>query len=161
MNVGDWLLWGFGATVVLTTIMAASHALGLTRMSIPYMLGTMLTPDRDRAQPLGIAFHMANGWLFSLVYVAAFHSFTGPSWWPQWGTGAAVGLAHAAFVLLVAMPMLPGMHPRMASTTAGPRGGRRLEPPGFLALNYGMRTPVAIVLAHLAFGVILGACYRV
>jgi hypothetical protein len=163
IDIASWMLWGFAATVVLTTIMAASQGLGLTRMNIPFMLGTMFTSDRDRAQPLGVALHLVNGWLFSFVYVAAFHLWPqGPGWlsaWPQWLIGAAIGLVHATFVLVAAMPVLPGMHPRMASATSGPRTGRQLEPPGFLALRYGVRTPVSIVLAHLAFGALLGAFY--
>lgn len=81
--------------------------------------------------------------------------------WPQWPVGAAIGLVHAAFVLVVAMPVLPGMHPRMASATSGPQARRRLEPPGLLALHYGVRTPISLVLAHVAFGTILGALHRV
>jgi hypothetical protein len=29
-----------------------------------------------------------------------------------------------------------------------------------LALNYGYRTPVSVVLSHIAYGVILGVFYR-
>jgi hypothetical protein len=36
---------------------------------------------------------------------------------------------------------------------------RQLEPPGFLALHYGVRTPVSVLVAHVAFGSILGAFY--
>ena len=161
IDFASWMLWGFAATVVLTTIMAASQGLGLTRMNIPFMLGSMFTTNRDRAQPVGVLFHLVNGWLFSFVYVAAFHLWPHEGWlaWPQWVIGAAIGFVHAAFVLVAAMPVLPGMHPHMASATTGPRAGRQLEPPGFLALRYGVRTPVSIVLAHLAFGALLGALY--
>jgi uncharacterized membrane protein YagU involved in acid resistance len=156
MNLVSWLVWGFGATIVLTTVLAASQGLGITRMNVPYLLGTMVTPDRDRAKVLGVAMHVANGWLFSAVYVAAFHVWGGPVWWK----GALIGAVHAAFVLAVLMPALPGMHPRMASETSGPTVVRGLEPPGFLALHYGVRTPVSVVIAHVIFGAILGAFYR-
>jgi hypothetical protein len=155
MNLMSWLVWGFAATVVLTTLMAGSQALGMTRMNIPYLLGTMVTPDRDRAKVIGVLMHLVNGWIFSLVYVAAFHAWGGPVWWK----GALVGLVHAGFVLTAAIPVLPGLHPRMAGESRGPDVVRQLEPPGFLALHYGLQTPVSIVLAHLAFGVILGAFY--
>lgn len=156
MNVGAWLVWGFGATIVLTTLLAGSQGLGLTRMNLPYVLGAMVTTDRDRAKVLGIAMHVVNGWVFSAVYVAAFHVWGGPAWWK----GALVGAVHAAFVLVVVMPALPGMHPRMASETRGPTVVRGLEPPGFLAMHYGARTPVSVVLAHVVFGIILGTFYR-
>jgi hypothetical protein len=64
-------------------------------------------------------------------------------------------------VLTAALPTLPGLHPRMASEQRGPTPTRQLEPPGFLALNYGRRTPLSVVLAHLLYGGILGAFYRV
>jgi hypothetical protein len=35
-----------------------------------------------------------------------------------------------------------------------------LEPPGFMALHYGIQTPLSILLSHAAFGAILGAFYR-
>lgn len=156
MNWSSWLVWGFASTVVLTTLMAGSQALGLTRMNLPYMLGTMFTSDRDRAKTVGVLVHVVNGWLFSLVYVAAFHAWGGPAWWK----GIAVGLVHSAFVLAAGLPTLPGMHPRMASETRGPTVVRVLEPPGFFGLNYGYRTPVSIVIGHVAFGCILGTFYR-
>jgi hypothetical protein len=37
---------------------------------------------------------------------------------------------------------------------------RRLEPPSFLALNYGQRTPFSVLLAQVAYGAVLGAFYR-
>jgi hypothetical protein len=155
MNWPSCLLWGFAATAVLTTLMAGSEGIGLTRMNIPHMLGTMFTPNRDRAKVYGAMFHFLNGWAFSIVYVAAFHVAHRFDWW----FGALVGLVHGAFVAAVALPVMPGVHPRMASELRGPTVGRQLEPPGFLALNYGARTPISILLAHVAFGAILGSFY--
>jgi uncharacterized membrane protein YagU involved in acid resistance len=156
MNWLSWLVWGFAGTVTLTALMASSQGVGLTRMNLPYLLGTMVTANRDRANPLGVLLHLVNGWLFSLVYVGAFHAWGGPTWWK----GALIGLVHAGFVLAAGLPVLPGLHPRMASERRGPTVVRQLEPPGFFGLNYGYRTPLSIVLAHLAFGIILGAFYR-
>ena len=156
MNWGGWLLWGFVGTVVMTTLMAGSQGLRLTRMSLPYMLGTMFTPNRDRAKLLGFGVHLLNGWLFALLYVAAFHAWGRTAWW----LGAGIGFVHAAFVLTAGMQLLPGLHPRMASEQQGPTIVRQLEPPGFLALNYGYQTPLTVLMAHLAFGMILGTFYE-
>lgn len=155
MNSTSWFVWGFASTVVLTTMMAGSQGLGMTRMNIPYMLGTMFTRNRDRAKVVGVFVHLVNGLLFSLIYVAAFHAWGGPSWWK----GAVIGAVQAGFVLVVALPALPGLHPRMASERRGPTVARQLEPPGFLGLHYGLPTPISVVLAHVAFGVILGVFY--
>jgi uncharacterized membrane protein YagU involved in acid resistance len=157
MRIGNWALWSLVATLVLTTIASLAQGLRLTRMNLPFMLGTIFTPDRDRAKVYGFAVHLMNGWLFSLVYIAIFESLHRATWW----LGAILGLAHALFVLTAGMRALPGLHPRMASELHGPTVARQLEPPGFLALNYGMRTPIAVVVSHLVFGIILGSFYRV
>jgi hypothetical protein len=156
MSWASWLLWGFVATLVLTTIMAASQGMHMTRMSLPFMLGTMFTPNRDRAKLVGFVVHLFNGWWMSLLYVAAFHAWGRASLW----LGACVGFVHAAFVLTAGMRILPGLHPRMASEHQGPEVVPQLEPPGFLALNYGVRTPLSVTAAHLVFGAVLGAFYR-
>lgn len=156
MNVGSWLLWGFVATAVLTTLMSASQRFGLTRMNIPYMLGTMFTADRDKARLYGFMLHLMNGWLFSLLYVLVFASWGEATWW----RGAGIGIVHGLFVLVVGMSLLPAMHPRMASEQQGPTASRQLQPPGFMALHYGMRTPVSVLLGHAVYGGILGAFYQ-
>jgi uncharacterized membrane protein YagU involved in acid resistance len=156
VNIVSVLLWGFVSTVVLTTIMSSCQGLGLTRISIPFLVGTMITSDRDRAMVLGVAVHFCNGWIFAFVYGLAFEGWQLATWW----LGAIVGLVHALFILGVLMPVLPGMHPRMVSEYFGPTPNRRLQPPGFFALNYGYRTPAVTLLAHIAYGATLGAFYQ-
>ncbi len=156
MNFESWLLWGFIATILMTTISAGAQGLGLTRMNLPYVLGTILTPDRDKAKLYGFLLHLGSGWVFSVVYVAMFEGMGAVSWW----RGALIGVVHGLFVLIVAMSLMPGLHPRMASEQHGPAAGNMLEPPGFLALNYGARTPLVLMISHLAFGIVLGAFYH-
>jgi uncharacterized membrane protein YagU involved in acid resistance len=157
MSSLGWLFWGFAATVVLTTIMSGAQGLGLTRMSIPYLLGSMFTASRDRAKLLGVIIHMANGWAFSLVYLGVFQAWGRATWW----AGAAIGVVHAAFLLTAGMEVLPALHPRMASEQRGPTIVRQLEPPGFFAMHYGVQTPVTVLVAHVVYGMILGAFYTV
>jgi hypothetical protein len=156
MNGRNSALWGFVATVALTGVMSASQGLGITRMSLPYMLGTIFTANRDRAKLVGFGVHLCNGWLFAGVYAAAFRSWRRANWW----LGAAIGLAHGLFVLVTGTTLLPALHPRMASELQGPTPTRELEPPGFMARNYGRRTPITVILAHLLYGAILGAFHR-
>jgi hypothetical protein len=66
MNWNSWLLWGFASTVVLTSTLAGSQGLGMTRMNIPYLLGTIFTPSRDKAKFIGFFLHFGNGWIFRL-----------------------------------------------------------------------------------------------
>jgi hypothetical protein len=157
MNWPSAIMWGFAATVVLTTILASGRGLGLTRMDMPFMLGTMFTTNRNRAKVYGFLVHLLNGWIFAFIYVAAFEA-AGVS---NWLFGAAIGLVQASFVLTVGMDLLPTIHPRMASEQYGPDPTKQLQPPGFLAKNYGNRTPIATFIAHLVFGGILGFFYRI
>lgn len=155
MNASGWLVWGIGATLLLTGLMAGGQYFGLTRMSIPYMLGTMVTPSRDKARLAGIGLHLCIGLVFSLAYVAVFEQLDRATWW----IGTLLGLFHALIVCAVLLPALPGLHPRMAGEQHGPTVVRYLEPPGFFGLHYGVRTPLSIVIAHLAYGAVLGGFY--
>jgi len=96
-------------------------------MSIPFLLGTMVAPNRDRAMLVGLLVHMMNGWAFALLYAAAFESWQAATW----GLGAGIGLVHGLFVLMVGMPIVPALHPRMVSEYFGPSPNRQLQPPGF------------------------------
>ena len=156
MNRRSVVQSGFVGTTVLTSVMAGSQGLGLTRMNLPFMLGTMVTPNRGRAKLVGFGMHFVNGWLFAAIYAAAFERWRRATWW----FGAAIGVVHGLFVLVAAMPILPAMHPRMASEHQGPTPTRQLEPPGYLALNYGRRTPISVIIAHTVYGGILGAWYQ-
>lgn len=156
MNAPSILLWGFVATILLTTITTVSVATGLSRMSLPFLLGTMMTPDRDRAPFYGFLVHLAIGWAFAFIYALAFESWGRATW----SLGAAVGLVHGAALLVVALPLLPGLHPRMASEHRGPEPTSALEPPGFLGLHYGRMTPLVTLVAHVVYGAALGAFYE-
>lgn len=68
------------------------------------------------------------------------------------------GLIHGLFLMTV---VLPDFHPRMASEYEGPTLRRRLEPPGFLGLNYGHRTPFMAIAAQAIYGIVLGACFTI
>lgn len=155
MSLPAILLWGFAATTILTTILRAGQAFGLTRMDLPLILGLIMTKDRDRAKILGFLVHLVNGWVFSLIYAALFESLGIALWW----IGALIGLVHALFVLVVGLPVIPGLHPRMATDARGPEPTRELEPPGLMAVNYGRRTPVVTIAAHIIFGAMLGFFY--
>ena len=112
MNWSSWLLWGFLATIVLTTISAGTQGLGLTRMNFPYMLGSILTPDRDRAKLYGFWMHLAAGLVFSLIYVWIFQSLGKAGWW----RGALIGICHGI--------VRAGSDHVFAAGTASPHGQR-------------------------------------
>jgi hypothetical protein len=147
-----WAIFGLIATATLTAVMIGAQLAGLTRLDLPLMLGTLAVADPDRARVAGFFIHLVMGQGFALGYAAAFAATNEATWW----AGALLGALHGAVALLVIVPLLPGVHPRMASERAGLERGASLEPPGLLGLNYGRETPLVTMLAHVAFGIALG-----
>lgn len=154
IDIGATLLAGFLATVTLTVLMSAAQALRLSRMSLPLMVGTVFRVGRELSLIAGMVLHMIGGWVSAFIYAAFFEV-----WEPSLRFGALLGAAHALFVLAVLLPISPGFHPGMASARQGPSPTRSLQPPGFMGLNYGVGSAVATFVAHVVYGVILGAMY--
>ena len=152
MDWAGWALFGLLATAILTSIMIVAQLAGRTRLDLPLLLGTIATEDPDRARVVGFFMHLAIGEGFALGYAAGFALLDTATWW----LGALFGLVHVSMALTVLVPLLPGVHPRMASERAGPGSVSVLEPPGLLGLNYGAQTPAVAIAAHLAFGIALG-----
>lgn len=152
MDWAGWALFGLVATAILTVIMMAAQLAGLTRMDLPLILGTIVTEDPDRARVAGFVIHLGVGEAFALGYAAAFALLGQATWW----LGGLLGLVHAGVALTILVPLLAGVHPRMATSRAGPASVATLEPPGLLGLNYGGQTPAVAVVAHLAYGIALG-----
>lgn len=157
MDWSGWALFGLLATAALTAVMITAQLAGLSRLDLPLVLGTLLTEDPDRARVAGFVIHLVVGQAFALGYAAAFVQLGRATWW----LGALLGMLHVAIALLVILPLLPGVHPRMASQRAGPSSTAVLEPPGLLALNYGIQTPAVAIIAHLVYGTVLGVLLEV
>lgn len=152
MDWQGWATFGFVATAILTAILVGAQEFRLTRMDVPTMLGTMFTDRPDRARAAGIVMHLAIGQVFALIYLSGFHLLHFAAWW----LGLLFGLVHGALALALIIPALPSFHPRMASERTGPRLPM-LEPPAFLAQNYGRQTIIATLVAHAVYGAVLGA----
>ncbi|MEP6893698.1 MAG: hypothetical protein ABI927_07955, partial [Gaiellaceae bacterium] len=133
-------------------VLIGSQLAGLTRLDLPLMLGSSVVRDPDRARVAGFFIHLVVGQAFALGYAAAFSAAGEATWWG----GALLGTLHGLVALLVIVPLLPGIHPHMASERAGLSAGPALEPPGLLGLNYGRETPIVTMVAHVAYGTALG-----
>ena len=156
MDWAGWALFGLLATAVLTGLMIAAQLGGLSRLDLPLILGTVVSPDPDRARAAGSIIHLLVGQGFALGYTAVFALLGQATWW----LGALLGLVHVAVALTVILPLLPGVHPRIASPRAGPANRAVLEPPGLLGLNYGIQTPAVAIIAHVVYGTVLGLLLR-
>jgi hypothetical protein len=136
----------------MTAVLEGSRGLGLSRLSLPFLMGTFFTGDRRRAVFVGFVLYTIGGWLFTLIYFFLFASVNIYTWW----FGALAGLMHGLFLLVAGLPLLPFVHPRMASEYYGATVQRQLEPPGFMAMNYGYRTPLTTLIGQVIYGATLG-----
>ncbi len=153
MTIWGALAGGFVGTLVLTTMLRAASELRLTRIDLPFLLGTALTSDRKRAKTLGYLAHFGFGFLFALGYFAIFWAIGRSGWL----LGGLLGLLHGVFAASALVNvLLPVVHPRMGNSMSAADTVAHLEPPGFLMLNYGRRTPVVMLIAHIVYGAIVG-----
>ena len=153
MSIWGALAGGFAGTLVMTTILRAASELRLTRIDLPFLLGTAFTANRLRAKALGYALHFVAGLGCAVAYYAIFVAIDASGWW----LGALFGLAHALFASTALVNiLLPLVHPRMGSPVTNAGTVTLLERPGFLMLNYGPQTPLVNILAHIAYGTLVG-----
>jgi hypothetical protein len=153
VSVWGALAGGVAGTLVLTTALRGASELRLTRIDIPFLLGTALTENRVRAKALGYGLHFGFGLAFALAYFGIFAAIDRSGW----ALGALFGLAHGLFAgTALVNVLLPLVHPRMATPLTAADSTPLLEPPGFLLLNYGRTTPLVTLAAHVAYGAIVG-----
>jgi len=152
LSVWNALAGGLVGTAVLTTVLRASTEFNLSRMDLPFLLGTVVTADRTRAKAVGYVAHFVLGMIFALGYYALFTVLGRHDWW----IGAIFGAGHGIFsgTVLVNV-LLPVVHPRMGTSLSDSTAVPLLEPPGFLARNYGPQTAVVGLIAHVAYGTIV------
>ena len=153
MSFWGTLAGGFVGTLVLTTLLRAASELRLTRIDLPFLLGTIVTADRLRAKAVGYLLHFFFGFFFALGYYAVFRAVGRAGW----SLGAALGLIHGVFTASALVNvLLPVVHPRMGTPLSTVDSVTLLEPPGFLMLNYGRGSPLASLVAHVAYGALVG-----
>ena len=137
------LIGGLLGTVVLTTVMRAAGEPGLTRMDLPFLLGTAFTEDRVRAKLLGYALHFVFGLVFALGYWAVFATLDRP----LASCSARCSVSFTALFAGTALVnvLLPAVHPRMGTGFDAAGSAPLLEPPGFMLRNYGRQTMLAMI----------------
>jgi apolipoprotein N-acyltransferase len=153
VSVWGALAGGLVGTVVLTSGLRAASEFGLTRMDLPFLLGTAVTGNRVRAKAVGYGIHLGFGLVFALGYWLIFSAIDESGWL----AGALLGLVHGVFATTALVNvLLPLLHPRMATPLTAAGQSPLLEAPGFLMLNYGRATPAVTLAGHVAYGAIVG-----
>jgi len=148
---------GFVATLVMTTIMRGASEFGLTRADLALLLGTTVSDNRRRARAFGYVFHFVLGIGFALAYVAFFRIVGRGGWM----LGALLGALHAVFDATVLVNVvLPVVHPRIGTPETAANDIALVEPPGFLMMNYGRKSFLVALVAHLVYGALVGLIAR-
>jgi uncharacterized membrane protein YagU involved in acid resistance len=116
MNVLGAIVAGLAGTAVMTMLMYAAPLMGMPKMDIAGMLGTMFVSKKQMAVVLGMIMHFVAGVIFALVYALLWSLGLGSAtWW--WGLifGAVHGI-----IAIVMIPIIMRMHPRKPEMAGRP-----------------------------------------
>ncbi len=107
MSLVGAIVAGLVATAVMTALMAVAPQMGMPRMDVIAMLGTMVTEEEGTARIIGAVLHFTMGAIFAIIYVWLWVNVIGD---PTWLWGLLFGLVHGVIAGVV-MPMMMQMHP--------------------------------------------------
>ncbi len=152
-EAGPAVYAGIAGAIAMLAVIYMGRAVGMTTMDLLRSLGTMVAPKAPPATVYAIGFmmHLMMGAMFGLVHVGLLHAI-GPStdqaaiW-----VGLLLGLGHGVGVTAMMPVMLDMAHPLVRSGD--------LAKPGVAMTGYGPMTPMGMLLAHAAFGLVVGAVY--
>ena len=138
-------LAGIVATAAMTALMYAAPLMGMPKMDIATMLGTMFVANPGPAFWFGMMIHLMMG---TVMFPAIYRFVLQPGSGSGTGRGVSFGLLLWAAANLIVMPMMGAIHPMVKSG--------RMPAPGFLMLNLGVMAPMGSLIGHLIYGGLLG-----
>ncbi len=142
----DWpgiVVAGLVGTAVITALMYAGPMMGMPKMDIAQLLGSMVLPQGSSALAMGMMAHFVMGIIFVVIYAAVWTA-TGiaVTWW----SGLIFGLVHT----MVAAGGMAVMMPMHKEVRAG-----RLESP----MAGGAKGLMGMLMGHLVFGLVVALVY--
>lgn len=137
MDIVGAIVAGLAGTAVMTALMYMAPTMGMPKMDIIGMLGTMVAAKRDTATILGVVMHFMMGVIFAIVYALLWSAGIGD---PTWIWGVIFGAVHGVVVIAM-MPIMMRMHPRSPEMAGGPQ------------LMAGQ------LMGHLVYGVVVALVY--
>lgn len=137
MELGAALLAGLIGTAAMTALMMLAPMMGMPRMKITSMLGTMFIEPSSAANIIGVMIHFVMGAVFGVIYGLLWDLGLGSAS-ARWGI--VIGLIHG-ILAMVTMPIMMNMHPR---------------PP---EMQPGMGMAAGLLLGHAVFGLVVALLY--
>ncbi len=146
MNIVGAVVAGIIGTLIISMVMAMGPKMGMPKMDIVGMLGSMFNPNGNT--PLGWVIHLMMGVVFAIIYAAL--------WSFGFGSATVVGgllfgVVHW-FVVGTMMGAMPMMH-------AGIKAGQT-SAPGILMLNNGgLMGFMGGLIGHAIYGIVVALIY--
>lgn len=145
MSIFGAIVAGIVGTLSISMVMAMAPKMGMPKMDIVGMLGSMFNPEGSRG--LGWTMHMMMGIIFAILYALGWQALGGVGI----GTGAIFGMVH----WLIAGTMMGMMGVMHAGIKAG-----TVQSPGILMFNNGgMMGFMGGLVGHAIFGVVVALVY--
>jgi len=145
MNIIGAIVAGLAGTVVISMLMAMAPKMGMPKMAIWEMLGTMFSKQGNPA--LGWIVHFMMGVIFAIIYAALWAAGIGSA---TLLSGVVFGVAH----FLIAGLMMGGMPIMHAGIKAG-----TVKAPGVLMLNSGVMGLMGGLIGHAVYGLVVALVY--
>lgn len=146
MSILGAIVAGIVGTIVFTVVMNMAPQMGMPKMDIVGLLGSMFSPEGNRI--LGLGMHLMMGVVFALIYALLWGAGVG-SVGLLWG--AVFGAGH----WLVAGAMMGGMGMMHAGVKAG-----TVEAPGiFMLHNGGVMAFMGGLIGHVIFGLVVALVF--
>ena len=145
MDLIGAIIAGLAGTVVFSMLMMLGPMMGMPKMEIWAMLGSMFNPKGNLT--LGWILHLMMGAIFGIIYAYLWSIGVGSV---TLLSGAIFGLVHFLIIGLM-MGLMPMLH-------AGMKSGD-VTSPGFFMLNAGIMGFMGGLLLHIIFGIIVAWVY--
>lgn len=145
MNIIGAIVAGVAGTAAISLLMAMGPRMGMPKMAIWEMLGTMFNKEGNVG--LGWVLHFMMGTIFAIIYAALWAA----------GVGSVSALSGAVFGgvhFLVAGVVMGGMPMLHAGIKAG-----TVQAPGALMLNAGVMGLMGGLIGHIVYGLVVALVY--
>ena len=137
MNYVAVIIAGLAGTVAMTILMYLAPLMGMPKLDIIAMLGTMFTSNKTVSTIIGVMAHLMMDVVFAFIYALLWSFGIGS---PTWLWGLIFGAVHGLVVYMI-MPMINRMHPRSVE------------------MEGGTKMAVGMVMVHMVFGLVVALVY--
>ncbi|GAB4278522.1 MAG: hypothetical protein Kow0080_30230 [Candidatus Promineifilaceae bacterium] len=146
MNLIGAVIAGVIGTIVMTMVMVMAPKMGMPKMDIVGMLGSMFSAESNRT--MGMVMHVMMGVVFAIVYALLWSAGIG-------SVNLLWGLLFGAGHWLVSGAMMGGM----SMMHAGVKAGTVNAPGVYMTNNGGMMAFMGGLVGHVIFGLVVALIY--